>query len=116
MVYGTPYFAFTSSQKESKFPSANGLFGGYAATTLPGIRVMNSDMLERMRAGDPDIPTDDYELAVVDPGAGEVILEHQTRGVQLPSRKATSSPRAPTVAAVTAMCSSATRRRCFVTC
>jgi acetophenone carboxylase len=83
IVYDTPYLAFTSSQKESKFPSANGLFGGYAATTLPGIRVMNSDMLERMRAGDPDIPTDDYALAVIDPGDGEVILEHQTRGVHL---------------------------------
>jgi acetophenone carboxylase len=44
---------------------------------------MNSDMLERMRAGDPDIPTDDYALAVIDPGDGEVILEHQTRGVHL---------------------------------
>jgi acetophenone carboxylase len=83
IVYDTPYLAFTSSQKESKFPSANGLFGGYAATTLPGIRVMNSDLLERMRAGDPDIPTDDYALAVIDPGDGEVILEHQTRGVNL---------------------------------
>jgi acetophenone carboxylase len=83
MVYGTRYLAFTSSQKESKFPSANGLFGGYAATTLPGIRVMGSDLLERMRAGDTDIPTDDYELALVDPGPGEVILEHQTRGVSL---------------------------------
>jgi acetophenone carboxylase len=80
MVYGSRYLAFTSSQKESKFPSANGLFGGYAATTLPGIRVMGSDLLERMRTGG-DIPTDDYALAAVDAGPGEVILEHQTRGV-----------------------------------
>ncbi|MHB8504642.1 MAG: hydantoinase B/oxoprolinase family protein, partial [Acidimicrobiales bacterium] len=63
MVYGSRYLAFTSSQKESKFPSANGLFGGYAATTLPGIRLMGSDLLERMQRGDPDIPVDDYELA-----------------------------------------------------
>jgi N-methylhydantoinase B/oxoprolinase/acetone carboxylase alpha subunit len=81
MVYGSRYLAFTSSQKESKFPSANGLFGGYAATTLPGIRVMGSDLLARMRAGEPDIPADDYALAAADPGPGEVILEHQTRGV-----------------------------------
>jgi acetophenone carboxylase len=83
MVYGSRYLAFTSSQKESKFPSANGLFGGYAATTLPGIRVMGSDLLERMRAGDADIPTDDYSLACADPGPGELILEHQTRGVSI---------------------------------
>jgi hypothetical protein len=37
----------------------------------------------RMRAGDPSIPTDDYALAVSDPGPGEVIIEHQTRGVML---------------------------------
>jgi N-methylhydantoinase B/oxoprolinase/acetone carboxylase alpha subunit len=83
MVYGSRYLAFTSSQKESKFPSANGLFGGYAATTLPGIRVMGSDLLARMRAGEPDIPADDYALAAADPGPGEVILEHQTRGVEV---------------------------------
>jgi acetophenone carboxylase len=83
MVYGSRYLAFTSSQKESKFPSANGLFGGYAATTLPGIRIMGSDLLERMRAGDADIPTDDYSLASADPGPGELILEHQTRGVSI---------------------------------
>ena len=83
MVYGSRYLAFTSSQKESKFPSANGLFGGYAATTLPGIRVMGSDLLERMRAGDTGIPTDDYSLASADPGPGELILEHQTRGVSI---------------------------------
>ena len=83
MVYGSRYLAFTSSQKESKFPSANGLFGGYAATTLPGIRVMGSDLLERMRAGDAGIPTDDYSLAAADVGPGELILEHQTRGVSI---------------------------------
>jgi acetophenone carboxylase len=83
MVYGTKYLAFTSSQKESKFPSANGLFGAYAATTLPGIRLMNSNLAERMRAGDGNLPVDDYELANVDPGDGQLILEHQTRGVSI---------------------------------
>ncbi len=83
VVYGTRYLAFTSSQKESKFPSANGLFGGYAATVLPGIRVMGSDVLERMRGGTADVPTDDYELAGQVPVGGELILEHQTRGVSV---------------------------------
>ena len=44
---------------------------------------MGSDLLERMRAGDADIPTDDYALAAADPGPGELILEHQTRGVSI---------------------------------
>jgi hypothetical protein len=36
-----------------------------------------------MRSGEADIPTDDYTLAAADPGPGEVILEHQTRGVSI---------------------------------
>lgn len=82
IVKGTSYLIFTSSQKESKFPTANGLFGGYAATSIPGIRVMGADMIERMARGDADIPTDDYEL-VANPGSGELIVESQTRGVNL---------------------------------
>jgi acetophenone carboxylase len=82
MVYDTEYLAFTSSQKESKFPASNGLFGGYAATTLPGVRVMGSDVFERMKAGDQSLPTDDYELAAYT-GPGEVFVEHQTRGIQV---------------------------------
>jgi N-methylhydantoinase B/oxoprolinase/acetone carboxylase alpha subunit len=82
MVYDTEYLAFTSSQKESKFPAANGLFGGYAATTLPGVRLMGSDVFERMKAGDQSLPTDDYELAAYT-GPGEVFVEHQTRGIQV---------------------------------
>lgn len=82
MVYDTEYLAFTSSQKESKFPASNGLFGGYAATTLPGLRLMGSNLLERMRVGDRDLPTDDYQLARLD-DSGELFIEHQTRGIQV---------------------------------
>lgn len=86
VVRGANYVVFTSSQKESRFPAHNGLFGGYSMTTLPGIQVRGADVLDRMAAGATDIPTDDYELArASDEGtlSGEVILEHQTRGVRL---------------------------------
>jgi acetophenone carboxylase len=82
IVVGSSHLTFTSTQKESKIPTANGLFGGYSASALPGIRVMGADMLDRLGRGDPDVPTDDYEL-VARPGRGELILEHQTRGVNL---------------------------------
>jgi N-methylhydantoinase B/oxoprolinase/acetone carboxylase alpha subunit len=81
IVYDTDYLAFTSSQKESKFPASNGLFGGYAATTLPGLRLMGSDILDRMKSGET-LPTDDYELARFHK-SGELFVEHQTRGIQL---------------------------------
>ncbi|HUG50442.1 MAG TPA: hydantoinase B/oxoprolinase family protein [Terrimesophilobacter sp.] len=86
IVRGTSHLAFTSSQKESKIPAHNGIFGGYSMTTLPGLRVQGADVIERMLRGQSDIPTDDYELAVAQANGtlgGEVILEHQTRGVRL---------------------------------
>jgi acetophenone carboxylase len=84
VVYQTPYLAFTSSQKESRFPAHNGLFGAYSMTVIPGIRVLGADLLELMAAGEPDLPTDDYSLAGGDTAlSGEVIVEHQTRGIRI---------------------------------
>jgi acetophenone carboxylase len=84
VVYRTPHLAFTSSQKESKFPAHNGLFGGYSMTVVPGIRVRGSDLLELMAAGEPSLPTDDYMLASGETAlGGEVIVEHQTRGIRI---------------------------------
>jgi acetophenone carboxylase len=84
VVYRTPHLAFTSSQKESKFPAHNGLFGGYSMTVVPGIRVRGSNLLELMAAGEPSLPTDDFTLATGETAlGGEVIVEHQTRGIRV---------------------------------
>jgi acetophenone carboxylase len=84
VVYRTPHLAFTSSQKESKFPAHNGLFGGYSMTVLPGIRVRGSNLLELMAAGEPSLPTDDFTLASGQTAlGGEIIVEHQTRGIRV---------------------------------
>ncbi|HWK25492.1 MAG TPA: hydantoinase B/oxoprolinase family protein [Solirubrobacter sp.] len=84
VVHQAPYLAFTSSQKESKFPTHNGLYGGYSMTVIPGIRVLGSSVLEQMAAGEPDLPTDDYELASGTTAlVGDVIVEHQTRGIRV---------------------------------
>ncbi len=84
VVYKTSHLAFTSSQKESKFPAHNGLFGAYSMTVVPGIRVVGADLLELMAAGEPNLPTDDYSLASGDTAlGGEIIVEHQTRGIRI---------------------------------
>jgi acetophenone carboxylase len=84
VVYRTSQLAFTTSQKESLFPAHNGLFGGYSMTVVPGIRVVGADLLELMAAGEGDLPTDDRELAAGTTAlGGEVILEHQTRGIRV---------------------------------
>lgn len=83
-VHQVPYLAFTSSQKEARFPTHNGLFGGYSMTVVPGIRVLGATLLEQMAAGEADLPTDDYELASGETALnGEVIVEHQTRGIRV---------------------------------
>jgi N-methylhydantoinase B/oxoprolinase/acetone carboxylase alpha subunit len=84
VVYKTSHLAFTSSQKESRFPAHNGLFGAYSMTVIPGIRVIGADLLALMGAGEPDLPTDDYSLASGDTAlGGEIIVEHQTRGIRI---------------------------------
>jgi N-methylhydantoinase B/oxoprolinase/acetone carboxylase alpha subunit len=84
IVYGTPYLAFTSSQKEARFPAHNGLYGGYSMTVVPGLRVLGSSVLEQMAAGERDLPTDDFSMASGETALrGEVIVEHQTRGIRV---------------------------------
>ncbi len=78
-----PYYAshvvWTSSQKEAKFPTHAGLFGGYSQTTVPGIRVVGTDVIETLRSGRSDIPVNDVELVERNVFGGDLILEHQTR-------------------------------------
>jgi N-methylhydantoinase B/oxoprolinase/acetone carboxylase alpha subunit len=84
VVHQTPYLAFTSSQKEAKFPAHNGLYGAYSMTVVPGLRVLNTSLMQKMAAGEPNLPTDDYSLAsgqtAID---GDIIVEHQTRGIRV---------------------------------
>jgi acetophenone carboxylase len=83
VVHQSPRLAFTSSQKESKFPAHNGLYGGYSMSVVPGIRVLGARVQEQMREG-ARLPTDDYELASGDSDLrGDVIVEHQTRGIRV---------------------------------
>jgi N-methylhydantoinase B/oxoprolinase/acetone carboxylase alpha subunit len=87
VVHQTPYLAFTSSQKEAKFPAHNGLYGGYSMTVVPGIRVVDTSLLDQMAAGEADLPTDDFALASGETAlAGRVIVEHQTRGIRVLKR------------------------------
>ena len=45
-----------------KFSSGPGIFGGYGAPPLTGIKVEGSNLSEMMESGDPDIPTSIEEL------------------------------------------------------
>lgn len=74
-----PYSVWTSTSKESKIPTHAGLFGGYSEPTVPSIRVTGINAFEKLASGDPDVPTNDLELATNNTFGGTLLLEHQTR-------------------------------------
>jgi N-methylhydantoinase B/oxoprolinase/acetone carboxylase alpha subunit len=74
-----PYTVWTSTQKESKIPTHAGLFGAYSETVVPSIRVTGTNVLEKLRAGVDDIPSNDLELVMNNTLGGDLVLEHQTR-------------------------------------
>jgi N-methylhydantoinase B/oxoprolinase/acetone carboxylase alpha subunit len=79
VTHHVPYTVWTSTSKESKIPTHAGLFGGYSETVVPGIRVVDTDVLAKLGSGDDDIPMDDIQLVSNNTLGGTLILEHQTR-------------------------------------
>lgn len=73
VVSEEPITAFRNG-KGTRIPSNTGLFGGYAESCLVGLRVTDTDYLERFRAGD-DVPTDVRELVAERSVDGEYHFE-----------------------------------------
>jgi N-methylhydantoinase B/oxoprolinase/acetone carboxylase alpha subunit len=53
---------YNSHVKGSKLRNAVGLFGGYPPSTLPGIEVFHTDIWEKLKRGDKDIPSGAMQL------------------------------------------------------
>ncbi|HEY96920.1 MAG TPA: hydantoinase B/oxoprolinase family protein [Dehalococcoidia bacterium] len=64
------YALYNSHVKGSKVRNCIGLFGGYPPGTLPGIEVLHTDLWEKLKRGDKDIPT----------GAVQLISERTIKG------------------------------------
>jgi N-methylhydantoinase B/oxoprolinase/acetone carboxylase alpha subunit len=63
VVYGTPYIAMsTPAASGSKVPLGQGLFGGYPPPPTPVIIVRGSNILDLMKTGDSNVPSDRVEL------------------------------------------------------
>jgi acetophenone carboxylase len=82
VVHHVPHTVWTSTCKESKLPTHSGLFGGYAETVVPAIRVVDTDAFEALAEGTP-VPTNDIELLRENTLGGRVIREHQTRPARI---------------------------------
>jgi N-methylhydantoinase B/oxoprolinase/acetone carboxylase alpha subunit len=81
-IHHVPHTVWTSTSKESKLPTHSGVFGGYAETVVPAIRVVETDVFETLAAGGA-IPTNDIELLENNTLGGRVIREHQTRPARI---------------------------------
>lgn len=86
VIHHVPYTIWTSTSKESKFPTHTGLFGGYSETVVPAIRVVETDAFEKLASGVPDLPTNDIELLTSEALGGRVIREHQTQPARIVRR------------------------------
>ena len=53
---------YNSHVKGSKVRNCIGLFGGYPPETLPGIEVFHTNLWEKMKRGDRDLPSDAKQL------------------------------------------------------
>ena len=53
---------YNSHVKGSKVRNCIGLFGGYPPATLPGIEVFHTNLWEKMKRGDKDLPSDAFQL------------------------------------------------------
>jgi acetophenone carboxylase len=62
MIHKVPNMLSLCMGNGSKVPLGQPLFGGYASAPIPGISVCKTDMLARMREGDPELTLDHREL------------------------------------------------------
>ena len=85
VIHHVPHTMWTATCKESKFPTHSGLFGGYSETVVPAIRVVDTDVFEKLADGS-EIPANDIELLEHNTLGGKVIREHQTRPARIVHR------------------------------
>jgi len=65
VIYAVNYVdwaIFNSAMKGSKIRNCVGLYGGYPPSTLPGIEIHHSNIWEKMKRGDKDLPSSALEL------------------------------------------------------
>jgi len=83
IVYGVPTMFYTTTGRETRIHISTGLFGGYPPSAKFGVEVRNSNVLEKMRRGDKDIPTNLRELITDRTIEGEYIFEPNMRPTRM---------------------------------
>jgi len=82
-VKNTSQAVYQSIIKSSRLQALQPLFGGYTPPTHPGIQVRDADVLQKMSAGDEDLPSDVYELILQKKIAGNYEISPNLRAAQI---------------------------------
>jgi acetophenone carboxylase len=78
-----PHFFWQGLGKSTAMTCAVGLFGGYPAANCPGIWIKNSNVFEKMKRGDKDLPRTAVQLATERSIQGEYVIENMNRPMRL---------------------------------
>lgn len=84
IIHDSSQFYLAAAGTSWKFPVDIGLFGGYAAGVSPAVEVMNSNIMEKFKKSDKDIPTNYHDLVVNRTIEGEYIAHAMDAGHTLP--------------------------------
>jgi acetophenone carboxylase len=78
VLYQMPRAVFSSTGSTTRVLLGQGLFGGYPPPGVPGLHIVGSDVLERLRSGLP-VPRDVYQLVQERSIQGEYRFERTAR-------------------------------------
>jgi len=62
VVHHVPYLFFMAISDNSKIQTPQGMFGGYAPCTVPGISIRGADIMERMKNGNKDLRLELFDI------------------------------------------------------
>ena len=79
IVAGVPEVAMFSGGRETHIRTVQGLFGGYPGAVKLGVEVYGTDIWEKMKNKDKDIPADTLELLETRSIQGDYRITHNTR-------------------------------------
>ncbi len=79
VTHHVPAIYFTCISDNSRLQTPQPLFGGYNPCTVPGISIRKSDIMQRMKDGDPSLQLDLKELLAGRASDGDWIVEFHGR-------------------------------------
>lgn len=82
VTHHMPTLLHTAHSGNSKFMPSQPLFGGYAPHPEPGLSVIDSDIMEKMAAGDPDLKLEFFDLIERKLIKGQWVFKYCARATQ----------------------------------